>query len=202
MILKRCLPLITAMILLSGCSLGGSSVDELTDTFRDKWDRLEQQQSKVAILADYGDRAYRYEALTEGNEDTGRLTVTAPENIAGTGTAWQDGQTLLEYDGIWLETGTLSPDGLSPADSLSVIFDACRRGVVVEQGLTDWAEEEQALYLLTENPRTNAEESRIALWSDPETGCLHQAEIYWGGERVIHITFSEMSLTLAEEETD
>lgn len=201
MTLKRCLPMILSLLLLTGCSVGGPTAEEQALALREIWLTMERFQASADITADYGDRAYQYQVTCSGNAQAGELLVVSPESIAGTGTAWEEGETVLEYDGVSLETGELSPDGLSPADALPVILSACQSGAIVETGLEEWSEEQQVLYLLTENPKTNAEESRIAVWADPVSGDLYQAEIYWAGERVIHIAFTDfsMELTPAEE---
>ena len=157
-------------------------------------------QASGRITADYGERIYQYDITCTGNAEAGELTVVSPEAISGTGTAWAEGETLLEYEGVSLETGPLSPDGLSPADALPVILSACQSGVILESGLEGGEDEEQILYLLTENPRTNAEESRVALWADPTDGRLLKAEIYWAGERVICLSFTDFAIQTAQEE--
>ncbi len=203
MTLKKCVPMMLTLTILTSCSFGGPSAEDQALALRESWLQMSSFQSNVSITADYGDRAYQYEAACSGNAEAGEVLVTAPESIAGTGTAWEEGETLLEYDGVWLETGQLSGDGLSPADALPVILAACQSGAILESGLEDWGEEQQALYLLTENPKTNAEESRIAIWADPESGALYQAEIYWANERVIHMTFTDFSMELTPvEETE
>ena len=153
------------------------------------------------VTADYGDRAYQYTVSCRGTAEEGSLTVIAPDSIAGTGTEWKDGQTRLDYDGISLETGPLSPDGLSPADALPVILSACQSGAILESGWTSWGETEHCLYLLIQNPNTASQESKVALWADPETGSLLQAEILWEEHRVISFSFSEFILETAPQET-
>lgn len=201
MTLKKCVPMILSLSLLTSCSFGGGvSAEEQALTLREIWLDMESFQAAADVTADYGDRAYQYQVTCSGNAEAGELLVVSPEAIAGTGTAWADGETVLEYDGVSLETGQLSPDGLSPADALPVILAACQSGAILEAGWEDWGEEQQCLYLLTENPKTNAEESRIALWADPNSGALYQAEILWAGERVIQITFIDFIISAASVE--
>ena len=147
----------------------------------------------------------RAEALVKGFADAGasveEIDPRLMDSIAGTGTEWKDGQTRLDYDGISLETGPLSPDGLSPADALPVILSACQSGAILESGWTSWGETEHCLYLLIQNPNTASQESKVALWADPETGSLLQAEILWEEHRVISFSFTEFILETAPQET-
>lgn len=191
---KGALMILSLALLLTGCGAREASPDEEALALRTAYLSMTSFQATAEITADYGDRAYQYTAQCEGNAREGSLTVTAPESIAGTGTAWKDGETALDYEGISLETGQLSPDGLSPADALPVILAACQSGAIVESGWTAWGEAENCLYLLVQNPNTDAEESRVAVWADPETGALLQAEILWEENRVIAFAFSQFTL--------
>jgi outer membrane lipoprotein-sorting protein len=185
--------ILTLALLLTGCA-GRQGSDKGAQQLRSHYQDMPAIQAQAEVSADYGDRAYQYTVTVQGSEEEGSLTVTAPESIAGTGTAWKDGQTVLDYDGISLETGQLSPDGLSPADAMPVILAACRSGAVAESGWTDWGEGERCLYLLTQNPKSPEKDSTVALWVDPDTGRLLYAEILWQGKRVISFTFTDFVL--------
>ncbi|MGM9536822.1 MAG: hypothetical protein ACI3VN_00650 [Candidatus Onthomonas sp.] len=192
---KGVLMTLSLALLLSGCGPGEAKPEQEALKLRETYQNLTGFQAQAEVTADYGDRAYQYTIQCSGNAQVGSLTVIAPESIAGAGTAWADGKTSLDYEGISLETGQLSPDGLSPADALPVLLTACASGAVVESGWTDW-EEERCLYLLIQNP--NAQESQIALWANPETWALCQAEIRWEEQRVISFTFTDFVLETAE----
>lgn len=199
---KGVLMTLSLTLLLTGCGVREPSPDQEALDLRTTYLSMVSFQAAADITADYGDRAYQYTAQCQGNAREGTLTVTAPASIAGTGTAWENGETALEYDGISLETGQLSPDGLSPADALPVILSACQSGALVESGWTEWGEEGKCLYLLTQNPNTDAQESRVALWADPETYALRQAEILWEEDRVISFVFTDFTLELPAASAD
>ncbi len=189
------------LLCLTGCAAGEQKPDQAALNLRSAYLSMTNMQATAEVTADYGDRAYQYTVYCEGTAEAGALTVTAPDAIVGTGTEWKDGKTVLDYDGITLETGQLSPDGLSPADAMPVILSACQSGAIVESGWTSWGEQEHCLYLLTQNPNTQSLESKVALWADAETGHLLQAEILWEENRVISFTFTDFNLETAPSET-
>ena len=70
------------------------------------------------------------------------------------------------------------------------------RGALLESGWADWGQEEPCLYLLLQNP--NQEESTVALWADPETCALCQAEVRWEEQTVIQFAFTDFQLETGE----
>ncbi|MCC8182101.1 MAG: hypothetical protein LIO45_03860 [Clostridiales bacterium] len=191
---KGALMILPIVLLLSGCGLLGQSTEAKAEELRTVYQTMISFQASAEIIADYGDRAYQYTVTLSGNASAGTMTVTSPESIAGTGTAWSDGSASLEYAGISLETGVLSPDGLSPADAMPVILAACQYGSVLESGRPAWGEDGESLYLLLQNPKTADEESQVAIWADPETYALRHADILWGDDRVISVTFTDFTI--------
>lgn len=185
--IRTLFPVLILSAALAGCA-GPSSADAARQ-FQARYGADTVIRTRAEVTADYGERSYTYQVEAEGSRTEGRLTVTAPEAIAGTGTAWQDGRTALDFEGISLETGPLSPDGLSPADGIPALLTALETGAVAEQGWTDWGEARHCLYLLLENPA--AGDSRIAVWGDPETGAVYHAEMLWREKRVLSFTFSD-----------
>lgn len=197
---KGVLMILPLLLLLSGCGLGAEKPDQAASGLQETYRQLTAFQAQAQVTADYGDRAYQYTVLCQGNAQAGGLTVIAPEAIAGAGTRWEDGKTCLDYEELTLETGQLSPDGLSPADALPVLLDTCANGALLESGWVDWGEAEDCLYLLLQNP--NAQKSTAALWADPETGALYQAELRWEEQRVIQFVFSDFVLETARTGTE
>ncbi|MCC8129077.1 MAG: hypothetical protein LIO51_03955 [Clostridiales bacterium] len=77
---------------------------------------------------------------------------------------------------------------------MPVILAACQSGSVIERGTAAWGENGESLYLLLQNPKTADEESRVAIWADPETYALRQADILWGEDRVVSVTFTDFTI--------
>lgn len=126
----------------------------------------------------------------------GAMTVTEPENIAGTVLTWTDGETELEYDGAELDTGALSGSGLSPADAMPAVLKACKSGAAVDC-CSDTLDEQEVLYA-TLDPG-NQDGCQIFCWFQPESYALSRAEIAQDGQVVITLSFTEFSFQTTEE---
>ena len=176
------------VLLLTGCGLGQQGPEEAAAALREIYRQQLPLTAQAQVTADYGDRAYQYTVQCQGNAQSGSLTVLTPESIAGAGTRWEAGETCLDYEELTLETGQLSPDGLSPADALPVMLTSCEEGALLESGWADWGEQNDCLYLLLQNP--NAQKSTVALWADPESGVLYHAEVRWEEQQVIQFDFT------------
>ena len=177
--------LLSLSLLLTGCSRGHAEAERLAGFYRN----APTIAARVEILADYGERAYAYTASLSGSQAAGHLTVEAPESIAGTGTAWQDGVTTLDYDGIQLETGALTPEGLSPAEGIASLLWTLSSGATSAWNRERWGEADACLHLTMTHP--TSEQTRWEVWGDPETGTLYHAELYWQDSRVLSFTFSD-----------
>ena len=177
--------LLSLTVLLTGCRRGQDDVERLRSFY------LQQPtlSARAEILADYGERAYTYTVSLTGGENTGRLTVETPESIAGTGTAWEDGVTSLDYDGIQLETGPITPEGLSPAEGIPSLLGTLRAGAVTGWGRERWGEAGECLRLTLAHPAS--EQARWEVWGNADTGTLYHAELYWQDSRVLSFTFSD-----------
>lgn len=179
--LLLCVPMI---LLLAGCGPAKvSQAEELALTIRGEYLEMTTCSSKLSITADYGQRVYQYEvdAAVEGENTT--LTLTAPETVAGMTARFTGEEGLLEYDGVWTETGTLDEEGLTPASAFPALLEAARSGYITACAL---AEEETLLRVDCGDPTGSPGEGReISLWFDPTTHALVKGEISVDGFRVI-----------------
>lgn len=184
---NRLLTLTLTLTLLTGCASGGgtAAVEQLRQWYQDQ----PQITAQAEVLADYGTCAYAYTVNLSGGEESGSLTVLAPESIAGTGTAWEAGKTSLDYEGIRLETGPLTPEGLSPAEGIPTLLYLLRCGAASEWGWERWGEGKRCLCLVLDHPEL--EQLHGTIRGDPETGQLLSAELYWQENRVLSFTFSD-----------
>lgn len=179
--LLLCVPMI---LLLAGCGPAKvSQAEELALTIRGEYLEMTACSSKLSITADYGQRVYQYEvdAAVEGENTT--LTLTAPETVAGMTARFTGEEGLLEYDGVWTETGTLDEEGLNPASAFPALLEAARSGYITACALV---EEETLLRVDCGDPTGSPGEGReISLWFDPTTHALIKGEISVDGFRVI-----------------
>ena len=113
--LLLCVPMI---MLLSACGHAPGGVgpaEELALTIRGEYAALSTWTAQAEITADYGQRVYEYAVAAEFDGAQTRLTLTAPDTVAGLTAVLTEDSGALEFDGLWVETGPLDPEGLTPA---------------------------------------------------------------------------------------
>lgn len=187
--------IILALVLLAGCGRNGgtgSEAEELALEIRAEYIGMTALSAGLEVTADYGERVYTYGmALTWGQEEGTSLTLTAPEEVAGITLRVKEGETALEYDGIRLETGPLSEDGLSPVDAVPALLKQVREGFIAEC-CTEQLGEREALrvcYRVPDaQPGTGAE---TTVWFDTATHGLLRGEMAVDGFTVLQCVFSD-----------
>ena len=192
------MPLIlAAALLLCGCSAGGQTA--AAERLRKNYVNLTSYETTAEIAADYGTYVYQFAAEITGDAEGGRLTIRQPDNIAGIVFSWSAGSGRAELEEVTLETGDLSPDGLSPADAMPVILDSLARGSMVS-ACEETLEGETVQSLELTNPSLPGDSEMISVWLSAEDGSLRRAEIAWGGTTVITCVFSDFHYTYQETE--
>lgn len=196
--------LILALIpLLSACGGdgGGNQAEQLALEIRTEFLNMTACDASMEVTADYGQRVYQYsiEVSYEKEGDT-VLSVTAPENIAGITACLEHGQTALEYDGVRLETGPLSEDGLSPIDAVPALLEAAREGFLAECILEEM-DGSQTLHASIRDPEgVPGQGQEIQLWFDAASHTLLRGEIAQDGFTVIQCVFTSFSPADASKE--
>ena len=138
------------------------------------------------------------QALADRYSLTVLVEVTAPENVAGIAVGWSEEGTVLTYDGVSLETGELSPDGISPVDGFPLLLECCCRGAILES-CREELDGEEVLRVAFQNPDVPAEsESRVDVWARESDFTLLRAEVSWSGETILTYTFDSFTLALTE----
>lgn len=179
-------------LLLTGCGKAGvSEAEELALTIRGEYLAMDGCAARAAITADYGQRVYRYElAVAVSGEET-VLTLSAPETVAGLSARLDGEESLLEFDGVSVETGPLDGNGLTPVSAVPALLEAAKSGYI-----TACALEEDGTVLRVDcgdpagSPGTGTE---TALWFDAATHALTRGEISSDGFRVILCEFSDFT---------
>ena len=187
-----------SLLLLTGC---GQLQEEQDTLLRRNYEHLTGFSAEAAVTADYGDWVYQYDVAMSGTLTEGTLTVTAPENIAGTGFFWTAEGGAAEYDGVRLDTGALSGDGLSPVDGMRTALNAlaCGRQLSCEP---DTLAGEAVLVLELSNPDWANEDSTVCAWLAADGGALRRAEVRWQGTTVVTYEFSTFDYTYEIETED
>ncbi len=112
--LLLCVPMI---MLLSACGHAPGGVgpaEELALTIRGEYAALSTWTAQAEITADYGQRVYEYTVAAEFDGEQTRLTLTAPDTVTGLTAVLTEDSGALEFDGLWVETGPLDPEGSPP----------------------------------------------------------------------------------------
>lgn len=181
---------LTGLLVLTGCTGQGASAKSRVQAAQKAYGALKSFTAQAEVTADYGERVYGYTVDLKGDQTSGTMKVTEPENIAGSVLAWNDGKTELEYDGTALDTGALSSSGLSPADAMPAVLTACRSGEIIDC-CTDTLNKRDTLYATLETD--DKEKCRIACWFRPDNYALSQAEVSQNGQVVITLRFTAFS---------
>ena len=187
--LLLCVPMI---ILLSGCfgmATVGNQTEELTLAVRADYLALRVWAADVALTADYGQRVYQYRlAATQSGEEL-VLALSEPETVAGIIARLKDGDSMLEYDDLWLETGPLNPDGLTPVACIPALIEAAKSGYIVACSLEDGL-----LRLDCGDPEgLPGAGIETTLWFDVDSYAMVRGEISVDGFRAILCEFSNFT---------
>ena len=188
--MRKLLLCVLMMTLLTGCGAAGvSEAEELALTVRREFLEMTGCTSGASITADYGQRVYQYQVEVRSGEEGTTLTITAPETAAGL-TAHVTGEdSQLEYDGLWVETGPLNGEGLTPVSAVPALLQAAKSGYITACCL-----EETLLRVDCGNPEgTPGKGTESSLWFDRESHALVRGEIRSDGFRVILCEFSGFS---------
>lgn len=194
----RWIPWVLAFFLLSGCQQEdlGSQEKELALEARGYYLSLNRASALSQITADYGQRIYDFSLVFQLEKDRCQLTLTAPENLAGIQVQQefigQDSKLL--WEDLILETGNLSPQGLSPITALPTLIQSLKNGYVESARLHNPAQLSSGLVLeifCRDPQQSQGQGLETLLWLQPETFALLGGELYQDGRLVITCLVSE-----------
>lgn len=175
------------LLLLGGCA----SRQPDTGTVREHFDELSGFTAHVKIFSNLGDSALEYELdYAYNREGSDRLTLTAPEAVAGI-EAVIDGEDsfLLRYNGAELDDGMPPLHGVTPADSVYWLLRELRESEPLEL----WNETVSDVPALALRYESSVEETTILrqVWLSSDGLIPLCAEIYADGNRALLLTFSD-----------
>lgn len=183
-------------LLLSGCGEKGAQADDLALAIRGEYLEMAGCTASLEVHADYGSRVYDYGMDAAWTGDGGlTLTLTAPEEVAGVTGRVLEGETALEFDGMYLETGPLDASGLSPMDAFPALLTALREGYLAQSTL-EGEGEEQVLHLTVRDPEGTPGEGReVQLWLSAAGHALLRGEISSDGTTVLTCVVNGFTMT-------
>lgn len=147
------------------------------------------------VTADYGQRVYDF-TLDFSWEKDGEtvLTLTAPEDLAGLTARVAQGQSRLEFDGISLDTGELTGEGLTPLELVPTLMEWVRTGFMA-QCVYENLNEIPALRVQFRDADMQAGTgSECTVWFARTDHALLRTELFWNGEMVLSGDFSNFTL--------
>ena len=180
--------LLTLCLLLTSCAPRADSPEARFQTLRDQLRDLKQLSGHGVLTADYGERVYTYTVDLSADAQAGTMTVTEPENIAGTVLQWSDGSTRLSCEDVTLETGPLS-DTLSPAQTVPVLLSCWQDGQLLACG---WEDDNSLLCAQLEHPEDDS--LTASCWFDADTLALRRCELAQDGQTVLTMNLSSFAL--------
>lgn len=186
---------LAGVLSLTSCA-GGNQAKDRMQAARSVYRSMSGCTAQAEITADYGQRVYGYTVDLTVEGGSGVMTVKEPENIAGTVLTWSNGETTLAYDGTELDTGALSDSGLSPADAMPTILNACQEGEIVDCCMEEWNGQETLRSALDLD---GDQGGQIQCWFQPDSYGLLRAELSRDGVTVVTMVFSDFSFTFPED---
>ncbi len=180
--------LLTLCLLLCGCASRSAGPEARFQALRDQLRDLKQLSGHGVLTADYGERVYTYTVDLSADAQAGTMTVTEPENIAGTVLQWSDGSTRLSCEDVTLETGPLS-DTLSPAQTVPVLLSCWQDGQLLACG---WEDDQRLLFAQLEHPERDS--LTASCWFDAETLSLRRCALSEAGQTLLTLELSSFQM--------
>ena len=202
--MRKCLAvLLIPLLLLAGCQRGTGAfpgggeltAEEEARQVRRSFLEASSCAGTAAVTADYGQRVYEF-TLDFSWEKDGEtvLTLTAPEELAGLAARIAQGQTRLEFDGISLDTGELTGEGLTPMELVPALMEWTRTGFMA-QCVYETMGETPALRVQFRDPDMKAGTgTACTAWFARTDHAPLRAELFWNGELVLSGNFSNFTL--------
>lgn len=187
-----CVPMM--ILLLAACgggTAGGSEEETLALAIRGEYLKMTSWAATAEITADYGQRVYQYTMSVEASDEETALVITAPETVAGITARLKGKDSLLEYDGVAVETGPMDQQGLTPVSAVPALLKEARSGYMRACAL-----EEDGALLRMDCGDPEGEPGRgveTTLWFDADTHALTRGEIRVDGFRAILCEFTQFT---------
>jgi len=175
--------LLLCAALLSGCGSGAENRASFLE-FQERLLQAETLDFTVRITADLEDRVETFTVDCRRERSSLRLTITEPELLSGISARVEEDGARLEYDGVILDVGTVTTQGLTPMSALPVILSAGESGHLEQL----WREKLEDRSLLAARLDLT-DRGDVTLYLDSETLAPVCAEIQAGERTVLRCDF-------------
>lgn len=183
------------MILIVALSTGGCGAKTVQAEIAAQY-----KAKQIAATADfsvYGEINLAYTVSYEKNGDTARVTLLAPECVAGITAAIDETGTRLTYDGLAVDTLLPAISGFQPVDALDWIVRDLQSGEPDEVLCKGRGEDKRVVLSYVRESDSIQLEKRITLSGDDLH--LSAAEFLVNGEKVMSGTIREMSIASGDK---
>ncbi|MBQ9459677.1 MAG: hypothetical protein IJU66_07060 [Oscillospiraceae bacterium] len=182
--MKRFLILLAAA-LLTGCNARESA--DRAEAIQQKYAAMSGCTARVEVAVARADETLFYTLDLERDAEGTRLTVAAPELLAGVGVTVSGDDMQLRYDDLVLDALSADPE-VSAVNASDIVLRAVANGAVTERGAEE-LDGRNVLRLCFETER-GGETLRAAVWFDGTDAPLY-AQIEGGGKILAEMRFTD-----------
>ena len=186
--MKKVLPLLLAVVLLTGCSLTPKEVERAL-ALRTRLLQASTCAFDAEITADYGEILHVFRMNCTVDDQGGvSFRVTAPESIAGiTGTLSKQGGALT-FDDTALYFDLLADQQLSPVSAPWVLMKALRGGNITSAGV------EKGSLRISVDDSYEENALNLEVWLDSED-IPQRADICYAGKRILSLNLENVRIS-------
>lgn len=195
-----CALMIPLLLLVSCGGKGGNEAEQAALDIRAKYLSMAGCTATLDITADYGERVFSCVLsldYTAGGDTV--LTVQEPDILQGVTARLRNGESLLEFDGVQLETGALSQTGLSPIDCVPYLLKEIREGYISSWSMETLGERECVRFSTSDPELRPGQGQETGLWFDRESYALVRGELAVDGTMVLCCEISDFAWKEKEE---
>lgn len=175
--------MITLVFILTGCSGIAGKAENITEEFKN----AEEILLTAAVCADYGEKQFNFKITCTKNAEETAIEIKEPKDIAGIRAVCKDGGYELQYDGVVMTTGTITRNGLSPAEALPFLIDQWQTGYITGAA-REYFDDRETLALDTHITDSISQRT----WFDEKTLLPVRSEIWENGIAVIICEFENV----------